>query len=450
MKRFIRPVGGRINKFLEYANIETKPHQVDGIKWCVKRETLALGEAGGEGVLGEGVLGEGVLGGIVADEMGLGKTIIMIGLLSVNIKQRTLIVLPPILITQWYDQIYKMTGHRALIYHGQNKKKITLDQLNTSRVVLTSYNAVAINKKHTFATTLLHSVAWSRIIFDEAHHLRNKNTSVFNGASMLTSAVRWMVTGTPVQNRMKDFYNLCAILKLEPAIYRDPANYESFMIRRTKNEDEIGLVSEAHAVEWANNDEEALSISVQESLINAASDKMKWFLKARQVCVLPRLVDSRVMSTSKLDSVCDAILARKNDGNGKLVFCSFRKEIDWIYQKLVEGGVGSVVILDGRVKQSQRSNILTSKNDVMIVQINTGCEGLNLQEHYSEVYFVSPHWNPSVEDQAVARCHRLGQLKCVNVHRFHMSQDDSMDQFIALLQKRKRMLYSTFSTFEKG
>lgn len=106
------------------------------------------------------------------------------------------------------------------------------------------------------------------------------------------------------------------------------------------------------------------------------------------------------------------------------------------------GGLGSVVILDGRVSAKQRSHILTEKNDVMIVQINTGCEGLNLQEHYSEVYFVSPHWNPSVEDQAVARCHRFGQLKCVNVHRFHMSQDESMDQFIATLQGKKRMLYN--------
>ena len=44
MSRFIRPVGGRIRKFLEYANLETKPHQVDGIKWCVKREALALEE----------------------------------------------------------------------------------------------------------------------------------------------------------------------------------------------------------------------------------------------------------------------------------------------------------------------------------------------------------------------------------------------------------------------
>ena len=435
MNRFIRPIGGRIRKFLEYANLETKPHQVDGIKWCVKRE------------------GVGGVGGIVADEMGLGKTILMIGLMSVNIKPRTLIVLPPILISQWNDQIYKMTGHRAVIYHGQNKKKVTLSLLNESRVVLASYNAVAINKKHSFATTLLHSVDWSRIIFDEAHHLRNKNTSVFNGASMLNSPVRWLVTGTPIQNQMKDFYNLCAILKLEPAVYRDPANYPSFMIKRSRTscersggEAEIGLVSDASAVSWAKKEEEELSLSVHESLKNSVGDKLPWFLKARQVCVLPQLVDSRVMSTSKLDSVCDFILARKDDGNGKLVFCSFRKEIDVMYQKLVEGGAGSVVILDGRVTAKQKSRILEERNDVMIVQINTGCEGLNLQEHYSEVYFVSPHWNPSVEDQAVARCHRFGQTKSVNVHRFHMSQDESMDQYVTLLQGKKRMLYSTFST----
>jgi SNF2 family DNA or RNA helicase len=355
MNRFIRPIGGRIRKFLEYANLETKSHQVDGIKWCVKRE------------------GVGGVGGIVADEMGLGKTILMIGLMSVNIKPRTLIVLPPILITQWSDQIYKMTGHRAIIYHGQNKKKVTLNLLNDSRVVLASYNAVAINKKHSFATTLLHSVVWSRIIFDEAHHLRNKNTSVFNGASMLNSPVRWLVTGTPIQNRMKDFYNLCAILKLEPAVYRDPANYPLFMIKRSRNccersgEEEIGLVSGASAISWANKEEEDLSLSVHESLNNSIGDKLPLFLKARQVCVLPQLVDSRVMTTSKLDFVCEFILARKDDGNGKLVFCSFRKEIDVMYHKLVEGGAGSVVILDGRVSAKQRSKILATKNDVIIL-----------------------------------------------------------------------------------
>ena len=56
----------------------------------------------------------------------------------------------------------------------------------------------------------------------------------------------------------------------------------------------------------------------------------------------------------------------------------------------------------------------------MILQIQTGCEGLNLQENYSEIYFISPHWNSAIEDQAVARCHRIGQTKPVYVKRFEM------------------------------
>ena len=59
--------------------------------------------------------------------------------------------------------------------------------------------------------------------------------------------------------------------------------------------------------------------------------------------------------------------------------------------------------------------------EVIILQIQTGCEGLNLQEHFSEVYFVSPNWNPFVEKQAVARVHRIGQKKEVSVFMFQMN-----------------------------
>ena len=57
--------------------------------------------------------------------------------------------------------------------------------------------------------------------------------------------------------------------------------------------------------------------------------------------------------------------------------------------------------------------------DVLILQIQTACEGLNLQE-FSDVYFVSPHWNPFVEAQAIGRCHRIGQTREVRVFRFFM------------------------------
>jgi SNF2 family DNA or RNA helicase len=63
---------------------------------------------------------------------------------------------------------------------------------------------------------------------------------------------------------------------------------------------------------------------------------------------------------------------------------------------------------------------------------------LNLQEHYSEIYFVSPHWNPSVEQQAIARCHRYGQQKEVQVYRFYM--DGSVEQYILGIQEKKNMI----------
>ena len=66
---------------------------------------------------------------------------------------------------------------------------------------------------------------------------------------------------------------------------------------------------------------------------------------------------------------------------------------------------------------------------VILLQIQTGCEGLNLQQ-YNEIYFVSPHWNPAVEQQAIARCHRIGQTKPVHIYRFHMDKfkDNSEQQ----------------------
>jgi hypothetical protein len=105
------------------------------------------------------------------------------------------------------------------------------------------------------------------------------------------------------------------------------------------------------------------------------------------------------------------------------VFCHFRAEIDYIQVRLITAFPSLVVrYLDGRTRENERRQILApdADIDVLILQIQTCCEGLNLQQ-FSEVYFVSPDWNPSVEDQAVARCHRFGQTEPVVVFRFVMA-----------------------------
>ena len=197
------------DKYLERSHMDKKSYQYDGVKWCLRNELLQpLGKVDPNPLLPK------VKGGFIADEMGLGKTIMMIGTMISNYLTRTLIVLPPVLIDQWYLQIYRTTGHKALIYHGANKKKITLDILMGATIVITTYGAVTLTKKKLDLVksspdllTDLHKVDWSRIIFDEAHHLRNANTC-WKSVKLLRGDIRWLVSGTPIQIRKQDFINL--------------------------------------------------------------------------------------------------------------------------------------------------------------------------------------------------------------------------------------------------
>jgi SNF2 family DNA or RNA helicase len=473
--------------------MEKKSYQYDGVKWLLQNEL-------------QDVTSDTIRGGFIADEMGLGKTIMMIGLCLANFKQnrKTLIVLPPVLIEQWYSQIYRTTGHKSVVYHGENKKNIDRkaaansetindDPFQGAIIVICSYDALSIfrektgnkhmnlslsddnkqPKKH-IDNSLLHRVKWSRIIFDEAHHLRNKNTNRYIGAKLLKSDIKWLVTGTPVQNRKQDFYALCSLINLPASYYTNPDNYaqivETFILKRTKKHVGIDLEDAIHTkkiVAWKSEAELKFSQEIHsliaftnvKSTSNSSEDNvvvpmglLSLLLKARQSCIYPKMVKTKTInnglngqaallfhqnpttlnpkSTSKLDSVVGAILERKDNGNGKLVFCHFKEEINEIAERLRCDGL-NVGILDGKITKVARRKLLSEKKDVLILQIQTGCEGLNLQDNYSEIYFVSPHWNPYVEDQAIARCHRIGQKKQVFVWRFEMDGFDSIDNPIA-------------------
>jgi SNF2 family DNA or RNA helicase len=347
-----------------------------------------------------------------------------------------------------------------------------LEQLNNAHIVITTYGAL-------LRDCLLHEVDWSRIVFDEAHHIRNKNTQVYQGAMKLKSPIRWLVSGTPIQNSKSDFYSLCSLLNLKPEFYKNPANLRTiatdYMLRRTKAD--VGIILPEltinnHVVKWTNEREMKLSHQIHASFhFSKKEEKEKEkvqeeeeeeeekemsllcrFIRAKQSCVLPRLVPfGNVNSTSKMDYIVDTLLRRRDNEKGKLVFCQFREEIDEIARRLRMHSL-SVATFDGRNSHEERVFILNSKLDVLILQIQTGCEGLNLQEHYSEIYFVSPHWNPAVEDQAIARCHRIGQKKTVDVFRFEMegfSQSLSIDSYVTSVQDNKRTVATEYLTGEK-
>ena len=519
-------------QFLEKAKLDQKSYQVEGVEWCLKNELL-LNPFSSDSFISESnekLVGT-IRGGIIADEMGLGKTITMIGLCIANKMPKTLIVLPVILMEQWAEQIYRTTGHRALIYHGLKKKNITLTELKNSLFVLTTYQTLVYKKEKkekgkekekekvkvnskTFVN-LLPLVHWNRLVFDEAHHLRNAKTLMFSGCYELRSNIRWLMTGTPIQNREKDFYHLCAMLRIPMVLVKDNIDFvkQRFMLRRTK----LGvglllpdLIFQKEKVNWFSKKEMAFSqtlhssfsflknvdrekkreeeveevyrsVSMMPEMLNAFEQGKGILLRlltaSKQTCILSELVggtlnrmvlngvlggyDREILSsTSKLDVVIRSLLSKKGNGNGKLVFCHYHLEMMSLYRLLVKGGMK--VLIYGKMPKSmgydgpsvggkKGLHSLGVDYEVILIQIQTGCEGLNLQE-FNEIYFVSPHWNPMIEEQAVARCHRIGQSKPVFVYHFMMngfSGDDpkgisSLDQYILDTQERKRLIIGEF------
>ena len=460
--------------YLDYSKLTHNKYQYDGVKWCVRNE------------INPNPL-FGIRGGFIADEMGLGKTIMMIGTMISNILPKTLIVLPVVLLDQWYTQILKTTGHKCVIYHGKNKKIYDIKALQNARIVITTYNAVSIFKKTDVSRNVLHEIHWNRIVFDEAHHLRNKNTGCFLGCTSLKGDIRWLISGTPIQNKKRDFYNLCEAINIPFCFYSKSENMiilaNNFIIKRTKQQVGIilpKLVVKNENVEWENENEKQLAKEIHKSLslFNRVSGNhyekgmytLQTMMNAKQSCIHPIMLNGKINHmikhgiisdnlkqheeainySSKLNAVIKNILLNRDNGNGKIVFCHYRQEIDEIERRLILAGIPNVYKYDGRVDRAKKTAILNNSvsNSVLIIQIQTGCEGLNLQEKYSEIYFTSPHWNPSIEDQAIARCHRIGQEKKVVVHKFEMrsfsfTEDDdniTIDDYINNVQDYKRTI----------
>jgi len=444
--------------------LDIKPHQQKGYSWCIERENA-----------------EKPRGGIISDEMGLGKTILMLACIITNHKSRTLIVVPPALLEQWSDCIMKFLKHPVFIYHGSTVKNTTLEELKQKPIVLTTYGMVSTRKKIGYKSLLWgSSIKWDRLICDEAHHLRNPKTGVCKGAFEILSDICWMVTGTPIQNKLGDIRVLCArigvIIKGEKQLREFVKKY---VLRRTKKG--VGINIPDHhrktiMVGWESEIEKTLAASIHCMLptfgvstenVNEIIDWLDYqsplplFVRARQVCINHHLLGScvenlredgiipedfilrRIRTTSKISAVIRKVKSEPKELK-KIIFCYYRGEIDELKRRLINANY-SVAVMDGRSKKSEKIAACDPEEapDILIAQIQSASEGLNLQ-HFSQIYFTSPHWNPAVEDQAIARAHRIGQEREVQTFHFEMMPFDkegmTIDNYCMEVQKRKRDL----------
>jgi len=204
------------------------------------------------------------LGGILADEMGLGKTIEMMSLIhshtspeqqaametgmldSVNSLPRlsktssavepapvtTLVVAPMSLLAQWASEAEKASkpgSLKVLVYYG-SEKTANLQALccganagTAPNVIITSYGVVLSEFSSVAAQGGnrgnhggLFSLDYWRIILDEAHMIKNRLSKTAKACYELAATHRWVLTGTPIVNRLEDLFSLVRFLRVEP------------------------------------------------------------------------------------------------------------------------------------------------------------------------------------------------------------------------------------------
>lgn len=509
----------QFQNFLDQTGWQFKQHQFEGFQWVMDKE-----------------LNEN-MGGIIGDDMGLGKTTLMCAAILKNFKQKTLIVVPPVLVDQWVDVLQKHCGLKAIKVISMTKQYPTVASYIKSlptkndfvipQVVVTTYGMLIRHKNYDKPTykcphhkKYIRATQWDRIIFDEAHNMRNSNTSTTRGIAMLKSPIKWMVTGTPIQNRSSDFKTLCSLIGISPGEFCVSTKVginrltNRWLLRRKKADvlaDELPELEKKYVnIKWTKKDK-AMAKTVHNFMSELPSQVTRdnvdtiisllmseyYFcqcIRAKQFCILPDLFkaathkkqmlgyipweldfDKPMPESAKLNKLVK-IIKKQGKTNRKIVFCSFTDEIYMIKHMLEKEGF-TTGILNGKTNPAEKRMLLRANTnwlstvvvksksslptelykkinefmepDVLIIQIKAGAEGLNLQ-NYSEIYFTSAHWNPALEDQAIARAHRIGQ-KAKKVKVWHLVMDDvddatkSIDRYMLNTQHMKRMVMAEYN-----
>ncbi|XP_038559147.1 DNA excision repair protein ERCC-6-like [Micropterus salmoides] len=158
---------------------------------------------------------DGRKGGILADDMGLGKTIQVISFLSGmydnELVKHALLVMPTSLITNWTKEFAKWTpGMRVKEFHGTSKGERTRNLERVQRrggVVITTYTML-MNNWQQLSSYHGREFTWDYMILDEAHKIKTSSTKTAKSASAIPSKHRVLLTGTPVQNNLKEMWAL--------------------------------------------------------------------------------------------------------------------------------------------------------------------------------------------------------------------------------------------------
>jgi superfamily II DNA or RNA helicase len=380
---------------------------------------------------------------IIGDEMGLGKTLQALAAmahLAAGGATHFLVVCPASVVVNWTREVAKHTRLSAYRLHGAERDRNRRLWMARGGVAVTTYEVL---RDHTFMPT---DVSVAMLTVDEAHYAKNPEalrTKAVRRWARVTERVVFL-TGTPMENRVGEFHNL--VDHLRPEIARTLSVYDGVLgsdrfrraispvyLRRNQTDVLNELPPRLETEEW-------VSLTGKDRIAYRDAVYDGNFMAMRRAAFAPGNPDD----SAKLRRLLDITEEATQDGRKVVVFSFFRDVLSTIAAALGETAIGPIA---GNVPPAKRQALVDEftarqSRSVLVAQIQAGGVGLNIQAA-SVVIITEPQWNPAIEEQAIARAHRMGQVRRVDVHR--LLAEDSVDQRILEVLGVKRAEFDEYA-----
>lgn len=402
-----------------------------------------------------------------------------------------LLVCPTSVVSNWEREISKFAPSlKTLIHHGDRraKGKTFASTAQQYDVILTSYSLVFRDQKD------LATVSWQGVILDEAQNIKNPQAKQSQAVRALDSGFRIALTGTPVENRLKELWSILDFLNpnflgtqqffqrrfaIPIEKYGDRQTLQSlrkltqpFILRRLKTDKTIiqDLPEKQEMEVFCSLSKDQANLYqklVDESLAEIENTDgiqrrgliLTLLLRLKQLCNHPVLLQSKpklgknfAPRSGKLLRLEEMLEELISEGDRALIFTQF-SEWGKLLQPYLQERLGQdVLFLYGATRRETRQQMCDRfQNDpngppIFILSLKAGGTGLNLTRA-NHVFHVDRWWNPAVEDQATDRAFRIGQKQNVQVHKF-VSTGTLEEKISAMIASKKELAEQTVDTGE--